>query len=462
MKISKLALVAAVAWGLYAGSAQAQYGPATQPTAYDNSYYFQPDAQPSPSDQPVPPPAATYVPCQPACAPVCEEECACEPWRLFCQKECGWNIYGFLNAGIMWNTANPADGFNGPVVFPDRDSGQFNQAYFILEDVADLGGCCGWDWGYRVDALYGSDYLYTMSAGLELDPDFTPRWNQNAAGFNSEYGLALPQFYLDLAYNDWKVKVGHFYTPIGYEVVPATGNFFYTHAYTHMYGEPFTHTGVLGQYTYSDTTTLNIGVVNGWDAFDKVSDEAAPLFGFSWDGGNGLTLAWNAILSQHEPIFLGPAAGALTDRQMYSLVIGYTFGCDGEWQYVLNHDYGWQAGANAFTPGLAAEWYGVNQYLYYTVNDCWKVGARFEWFRDDDGARVTGLRNPSNAIFGQSFAGNFYDISLGLNWTPTANWTIRPEVRYDWFDGVGTVPGPFDAGTDNDQFLLGFDAIFLW
>ena len=47
-------------------------------------------------------------------------------------------------------------------------------------------------------------------------------------------------------YNDWKIKLGHFYTPIGYEVVPANGNFFYTHAYTMQYGEPFTHTGVLG------------------------------------------------------------------------------------------------------------------------------------------------------------------------------------------------------------------------
>ena len=79
------------------------------------------------------------------------------------------------------------------------------------------------------------------------------------------------------------------------------------------------------------------------------------------------------------------------------------------------------------------------------------------------GARVTGLRNANNAIFGESFAGNFYEVSLGLNWTPTANWTVRPELRYDWFDGV-SLNGlrPYDAGTQDDQFLLGFDAILLW
>jgi hypothetical protein len=421
--------------------------------------------QPSASDQPAPPPVvAGPGPCAPA-ACACEEEeaCPCEPLHLFCQKECGTNVHGFAAGGFMWNFDSPADGFNGPVTFPDRDSGQFNQMYAIIEDPASLGDCCcGSDWGYRVDVMWGSDYVFTQAAGLELHQDFTPHWNQRAPGESSEYGLALPQFYVDLAYNDWTVKFGHFYTIIGYEVVPANGNFFYTHAYTMQYGEPFTHTGVLGAYKYSDTTTLNIGVVNGWDAFDKIQDEASPIFGFGWDGGEGLTVAWNAILSNSEPIGLGPAAGTLTDRAMYSLVIGYTFGCDDEWQYVLQHDYGWQAGADAAAPGQAAEWYGINQYLFYTVNDCWKAGGRFEWFRDDDGARVTGLRNPSNAIFGQSFAGNFYEFSVGMNWTPTANWTVRPELRYDWFDGVGTVAGPFDAGTDNSQFLVGFDAIFLW
>jgi hypothetical protein len=425
------------------------------------STYYQPSA----SDQAGAPPPAAHVPCAPACATACEEEeeeCPCEPWHLFCQKDCGANVYGFVDAGIMFNFDSPADGFNGPVTFPDRDSGQFNQFYAILEDVADLGDCgCGWDVGYRVDALYGSDYVFTMAAGLELRQNFAARWNQDN-GNNADYGLALPQFFVDLAYNDWKVKVGHFYTPIGYEVVPANGNFFYSHAYTMQYGEPFTHTGVLGAYKYSDTTTLNIGLVNGWDAFDKVSDEAAPIFGFAWDGGEGLTVAWNAILSNNEPIALGPAAGTLTDRAMYSLVIGYTFGCDDEWQYVFQHDYGWQAGADSFTPGNAAEWYGINQYLFYTVNDCWKAGARLEWFCDDDGARVTGLRNPNNAIFGDFFGGNFYEIAVGMNWTPSANLTVRPEARVDWFDGVGSTAGPFNAGTDDSQFLLGVDAIYLW
>ena len=480
MKLSKLAFATAIAWGIYAGNASAQmpgHAGGVQPTSFANEYYYQPADPVSPSDQaaaaapygPVAPaPGAYGAPCTTCEAPACEEE-ECEPWHLFCQKECGWNFYGWANGGIMANAHNPADHFNGPVTFADRDYGQFNQLYGVLENTIDTGGC-GWDLGGRVDILFGSDYVFTQATGLELHDDGSPHWNARTGGGFSEYGLALPQFYAEVGYNDLAVKLGHFYTVLGYEVVPAVGNFFYTHAYTMQYGEPFTHTGALAAWKYSDTTTLNAGIVNGWDHFDREVDTGAGIFGFTWaDEDAGRSLAANIILSPNEPIAFGPNAGLLTNRNAYSVVFQQTFGCCDEWQYVFQHDYGWQHDANAVPVAGAstAEWYGINQYLFYTINDCWKAGARFEWFRDDDGARVTGLRNPNNFIFGDAYAGNFFEMSAGLNYTPHTNWTIRPEIRYDWFDGVkvaegGTGPvvgGPFRGGSGVDQLLFGFDVI---
>ena len=69
--------------------------------------------------------------------------------------------------------------------------------------------------------------------------------------------------------------------------------------------------------------------------------------------------------------------------------------------------------------GETAYWYGVDQYLYYTINNCWKAGARFEWFRDEDGTRV-GLNRASNPN-NPPYAGDFYSLSLGLNWKPRTN-----------------------------------------
>src|SRR5690606_1023500 len=118
------------------------------------------------------------------------------------------------------------------------------------------------------------------------------------------------------------------------------------------------------------------------------------------------------------------------------------------------------------TPGAAAqdaEWYGLNQYLIYTVNDCWSYGLRAEWFRDDDGVRVGGIGNTAGTKrrgwTGGGFAGDFYEVSIGANWKPHANVLVRPELRWDWYDGPAGNGGlqPYDDGTSDDQFLLGTD-----
>ena len=56
------------------------------------------------------------------------------------------------------------------------------------------------------------------------------------------------KLYFEAGYGDLTVKIGHFYTIIGWEVVTAPDNFFYSHAYTMYNSEPFTHTGVLATY----------------------------------------------------------------------------------------------------------------------------------------------------------------------------------------------------------------------
>jgi hypothetical protein len=400
-------------------------------------------------------PIAPMVEPQPAAAaePAEEEEATCDPWRLFCQKECGWNIHGFVHGGYTANFDGPASNFNGPVTFNDQDIFLLNQLYLIGEKTIDRETCC-WNWGGRIDVLWGSDYIFTQSNGWETTLLGAPKWNDDPF-----YGLAIPQLFAEVGNEKNSIKIGHFYTPIGYEVVPANGNFFYSHAYTMQYGEPFTHWGLLGSYKWSDEIALNYGVVNGWDALTRAQDDPAIIAGFVWTGCRD-TMAFNVIFG-NEPTVLD--ATVYTDRYMHSLV--YTYNISDKWQYIFQHDYGWQNDGDR-TGTQSAEWYGVNQYLFYTINDCWKWGNRLEWFRDDDGVRVTGLRpDPGHPLAGSGFAGNFYDIATGLNWTPTSNLTVRGELRYDKFSGAavaGAAAEPFGDGTRTDQTLLSFDFIYLY
>ena len=204
----------------------------------------------------------------------------------------------------------------------------------------------------------------------------------------------MPQLYVETDYNDLKIKWGHFYTIIGYEVVPAIGNFFYTHAYTHMYGEPFTHTGILASRPYNENWTWYAGIDNGWNAFD-CNSRANFLGGVTYADKDWGSLAF-AIQTGDESDFNAPGVGPFSNRTMYSLV--WTRTLNSRWTYVFEHDLGVQAETQGFNAAnrQQADWYGINQYLFYRINCCWTFGWRFEWFDDPQGYMVTGLRPGNN------------------------------------------------------------------
>jgi len=115
--------------------------------------------------------------------------------------------------------------------------------------------------------------------------------------------------------------------------------------------------------------------------------------------------------------------------------------------------------------GRNAQWYGLNQYLLYTINEKWSAGMRGEWFRDVDGTRVCGLGSVGYRGWAGAggYAGDFYEITLGMNWKPKANIWLRPEIRWDWYNGLpsvrGSEPLPFDGGLKDSQFTYATDLV---
>jgi Putative beta-barrel porin-2, OmpL-like. bbp2 len=385
-----------------------------------------------------------------------------------CLQQCDTTMTGWIEGGIMGNADGPSTHFNGPVTFPDDDRGQLNQFYGVLQRTTDLSKNCGWFLGYDVDFFYGSDFFFTTAAGLDgTKLGNVPRWNTDS---DRNYGYSMPQLYVETDYDDLRVKWGHFYTIIGYEVVPAIGNFFYTHSYTMQYGEPFTHTGVLASRAINDNWTWSGGIVGGWNDF-SLQEGAQFLGGLTYSQSDCTKLAFS-IVSGPESDYNVPGIHPESNRTMYSIV--WSNNLSSRLTYVLQHDLGVQQntqGFNAFDD-KTADWYGINQYLFYKLNCCWTAGWRFEWFDDPQGYVVTGLR-PGNTDSRGRFPGSFYETSFGLNYKPNGNFTLRPEVRYDWYTGPGgfTAPGvkapppnnqPFNDNLDKNQFLFGLDAIWQY
>lgn len=365
-------------------------------------------------------------------------------WRLVGSSPNGWEFLGWTDKGYTYNSDHPGSHFNGPLNWNDRDQFTFNQVYLSLQRAVNTEGC-GTDLGGRVDVAYGADARFAQARGLELEPDGSPRWNHDRLA-----AVAIPQAYVEVAYNRWSAKVGHFYSPIGYESVMSPTNFFYSHNYAMQFGGPFTLTGILGTFQVNENWALLFGGHNGWDAFSPTHQHASFLGGVNFTPACCPYTLKFAITSGNEAA--DAAETVFGNRLDYSLV--FDWNVTERMEYVLEHRLGSQDKSTA--AGGNAMWYGLTQYLYYVLDEQWKIGLREEWFRDNDGTRVSGdglyTGNPNVG----PYAGDFYEISLGLNWTPTPNLMIRPEVRWDKFVGTGL---PYADGTKNTQFTAALDAI---
>jgi hypothetical protein len=322
----------------------------------------------------------------------------------------------------------------------------FNQGYLIGEYVLPQNGCFGI--GGRVDLLYGEDYLLAQTLGLELNPNGTSRWNSN-----QYYGLAMPQVYAEIGTKDYSLKIGKFYSIVGYEGVMAPDNFFYSKAYSYQFAGPFTHCGGLATVKLNDSFQFQAGLVNGWNALDRENDRIAYLAGLKYTS----CALWTsfAVISGDE---FNNVAGLpdivpnVANRTRYSYLFGLKPSTNLE--YVFHHWLGFQSDG---TPsGDTAWWYGIDQYLYYSLSDKIRLGGRFEWFRDEEGTRV-GLNRPANPNK-PPFPGHFFSLSAGVNYLPVPNLILRPEIRADFYSGSASRL-PYKDGTEEYQLMLGIDAI---
>jgi len=409
-------------------------------------------------------------------------------------KENRIGLGGWINGGATFNPSQN-NGFNGPVIFADQANRfQLNQLnLFMQRSVVSEGNA--WDFGGRFDFMFGTDAIFTQAFGVPAydvnsgEPLKRSNWDLNLCCSSSRtYGIALPQAYLETYVpvgNGLNIKLGHFYTPTGFETVPAPDNFFYTRAYTLNVGEPFTHTGMLANYKINSNWLVLAGPLTGsanggWDGgWDKQLGNWSGIAGFTWTSDNHAT-------SFHFSGTYGETSTRSTEPWgFYNIVLQHRI--NPKTLLVLHHVYGHAGGVllnNLKYTNITkdAEWFSAIAHLYYDLTDNLSAGVRAEWYRDE-----AGFRNPSpfriaaatNNVNGTpvSYAGNlssvtiapadYYAATVGLNWKAAKSlklkWdslkklNIRPNIRYDRVDAYHAAAyRPFAGNKDQILFSLDF------
>jgi hypothetical protein len=340
----------------------------------------------------------------------CNRDCRNRCWcNLGCEKklfpkQCGGlEIGGWLSQGYHNR--------NNILVNNRRREWNLHQAWLYAGKAASQDSC-DWDFGYRADLLYGIDAQDLQAFGN--GPTGAPSGWDNDWDFGS-FGWALPQLYVEFANLDWNVKVGKFFSPYGYEVIGATGNFFYSHSFTMYNSEPFTMSGVLAEKRVSSNKSYVFGVTAGWDtAFENNEGGGNVIFGTREQLNDHISLAITNSWGDAGTRGSGNLTSAVAEVELTDSL-----------DYVLQTDF--------LNLGTNQE-FGIVQYLFKEINPCLSVGSRLEWWKSDQ--FFTSSRST-------------YGYTVGANYRRNANVTIRPELRFDW--GAAAV----DPGAP----IIGFDVV---
>lgn len=369
--------------------------------------------------------------------------CLGEPWLLKdCLTPCcdGPNYGGWISMGYYNHNERLSFNDGDSLAFNDLpDKFNLDQAWIYVEKTAESDGC-NTGFGYRFDAMYGVHGHAAQSYG---NPNsFEPVFGKNLGTWDASldhgpYAWAMPQLYGEVARGDTKTKLGHFFTPVGYEVIPDTGNFFYSHTLTHYNSEPFTHTGALATFEATDTLTLVAGWVLGWDTgFDQYLSGNCYVGGFTFKPSDDITFTYMNTIGN-----LGWRSGGEFGFSQH--IVGI-FNLTSNTTWVLQSDY-LRTDGIITDPTFANEDGGITNYLIYKLNDCWSIGGRIEWWK-------------TNALVADP--ASFYDITGGLNYHANANLVIRPEIRYDWTPSEVAFDNA--TGEDYNQTWFGIDAVLTY
>ena len=372
-----------------------------------------------------------------------------------------FKVSGHIETGITGNPDAPRNHLNFGHLFTDRaNEALLDQLMGTVERPLDP-KAEGVDIGFKLQGMFGSDARYTHFLG-ELDRDIGARHQVDIVEANLL--MHLPVSALE---GGMDVKAGQYSTPLGAEVIDATGNFFYSHSYIFNFGLPFKHTGALATMHATSLVDLYLGVDSGVNTSigkGDNNDDPAGLTGFGlnlWDG-KATVLALTHIGPENPKNTLGVPNGALRYINDITTVVKPND------KLTLTTDLNWIRDDGFKADGYGAEFYGV-----YAINEWLSGGGRVEVWRDAQGFFVGAF--PGNLDFvnlergfpATVFGGGrttYFAGTLGLNIKPPTpdgvpllqGIVFRPELRYD-----RSLSGtrPFDAGTSVDQVTIAGDLI---
>ncbi len=168
-------------------------------------------------------------------------------------------VYGWLDVGGNASTSH-VEGGNSPAAYdynPNRV--QMDQAVVYIERTPDTVQTDHVDWGFRISALYGTDYRYTTAYSIA---------SYQLLKYNNSYGYDFPMVYAELyvpkVADGLLIRIGRYISLPDIEAQLAPNNYMYSHSLTYTY-DNYTNTGIQATLAVSRNVFFQLGVSAGSD-----------------------------------------------------------------------------------------------------------------------------------------------------------------------------------------------------
>lgn len=326
--------------------------------------------------------------------------------------------------------------------------------------------------GFTFELAYGRNAQFARTSGWDA------HWGANHPGDSDparaardrERFLALPNFAATayLPYGPGITLMGGIFGPaLGYEIPPnvrLSRNTFATKTYAFV-TEPGTVAGVMaGTRLYNGDAGLvgvELGIAQGYNNLRDNNNDKSVFGALRYRTPDMQTwVDYEFMVGDEQNKSADDVQTALIAdsgqlKQQHSLNGWHRF--NSQWSMGAEMVYGRQDGDGKDTtisiirgPNFdGAHWWGANTVLTYQARPDLSYSVRAEHFADPQGF----------ALFPVSTArGNFNALTAGLRYDMTQYVSLRPELRYDRFDGNAD-DHPFGSGRDREQLTGTLEAL---
>lgn len=360
-------------------------------------------------------------------------------------------LYGWEDvSGNLSTSTNKGLGPNGqsgnfPTIYDQRPDRVEQQQFVVyLERVPDEAQTDHIDVGFRLSALYGLTYRYTISRGFVSD---------QLLKHNSFYGYDFPMLYADIyipkIFKGVNVRIGRIISMPDIEAQLAPNNLLDSHSLLYSY-DPYTQWGIFATFKLSNVWSLQLGLSAGNDVAPWQADQGRQPTGsvlLQWISPNGKDSFYGGMNAFNN--------GDFGYNNLQQLVGTYTHKFNEKWWTITEGWFMYQRNAkdqptaavpyqngsfpkaNGFAPEVA-----ILNYTQYRVSGSTYLSFRNEFFDDIRGNRT-------------GYATSYSEHALGVVYWPDKIITIRPEIRLDHsYDKRA-----FDNGTRQTQITANMDVI---